>query len=598
VVRPIAILIVMAAAACAGDIVGSDPALGGGEVEDSPPGEAPIPDFILDDPGFAEELAEIGWHPFEPAAGLAEIAGDGESPPEEILDGPDIEPTGSRDCWGGLAGSGLGTTATGFFHVERPVGANRVWLIDPDGNPFFSVGINTVLRSANAPDLDSYLRRHADFAEVARIEWDRLTDGAQGGFGYFFNSSPGFSTENDLEPGTMNPITELAPYGIRLAVSVPAAASFAMKSAGGSVLGAADSTATLGDPFNPAYRDHLRASWAAVVRPDDPNLLVYWLDNEIGFFDWPLHLPPGTRDMRPWIWADCPAGSTIDQPACAAHAFGRFLRDRYGDDPAALSAAWGRGFASFDAVLAARPRPGASDEVRRCDGECEQDMQRFQRVLWRKWIVVWTGLVRELDPNHLVGTPRMAVGNSDRYCFWGIPGCIAWFTDGRRVKAGDGVAYSPFALYRRNGPYGFDVIGVNVYSRADQRGFEQAWLQGGLHTMIAESGLPVWVSEFGVRARIDGWTNSGGAPAFVPEADPAREQELRGEYYQYDMAQLSMFRAVVGASYHRWADRFLPEEQMNMGIVHRDGSRYDRFDAAIRDWNASTYTRLRQLTGW
>jgi hypothetical protein len=582
----------LAVVACAGDAPsGPGPDAGGAA------GSA-IPDFIREDPGFAEELAEIGWDPWEPAAGLDEIPGDGDEPPEDFFDDvTDPRATVGRDHFGGLTGSGLATTRTGFFHLVRPRGAERVWLVDPDGNPWYGVGINTVLRSANVPDIEAYLKRLPDFNEVARLEWDRMSTGDIGGFGYFFNSTPGFATENDIATG-INPITRFAPYGVRLPVSVPTDAPFVMKSAGGKVLGASDSTATLGDPFNPAYRAHLAAAWAPLVRRDDPLLLVYWLDNEIGLFDWPLHLDRGTRDMRIWIWSTCPPGSSIDQPACAPHALGRFLKDRYQGDPARLSRAWGKSFASFDAVLAARPTPGSDDPGRRCEGECEQDMQRFQRVLWRKWVVVWTGLVRELDPNHLVGSPRMAIGNPDLYCFWGIEDCTATFTDGRRVRAGDGVTYSPFALFRRNGRYGFDLIGVNAYSRTDRRGYDRPWLKNGLHTMMRESALPIFVSEFGIRARVEGWSNSGGAPAFVPAADPEREQELRGEFYAWDMAQFASFRGVVGASFHRWADRYVPDEQMNMGIVHRDGTRWAAFDDRIRRWNIGTYSRIKRLTGW
>ncbi|HEU5055358.1 MAG TPA: hypothetical protein VFU21_02480 [Kofleriaceae bacterium] len=591
-VRASAFVPLLAVVACSGDVAtGPGPDAGGAA-------GSLVPDFILEDPGFAEELEEIGWDPWEPAAGLADVPGDGDEPPASVFDDvTDPRAAAGRDRFGGLTGSGLQTSATGFFHIERPRGAERVWLVDPEGNPWFGVGINTVLRTANVPEIDAYLRRMPDFNEVARVEWDRMSTGAAGGFGYFFNSTPGFATENDVTSG-INPITRHAPYGERLPVSVPIDAPFVMKSAGGKVLGASDASATLGDPFNPAYRDHLAAAWAPQIRRDDPNLIVYWLDNEIGLFDWPLHLPPGTRDMRTWIWSACPAGSSIDQPACAPHALGRFLRDRYRGDPARLSRAWGKSFASFDAVIAARPTPGSEDAARRCEGECEQDMQRFQRVLWRKWVVVWTGLVRELDPNHLVGSPRMAVGNSDLYCFWGIDGCLARFTDGRRVRAGSGVTYSPFALFRRNGPYGFDLIAVNAYSRADRRGYDTPWLRDGFHTMMRESALPIFVSEFGVRARIEGWTNSGGATAFVPPADPEREQELRGEFYAWDMAQFGNFRGVVGASFHRWADRYVAEEQMNMGVVHRDGSRWAAFDDRIRRWNIGTYGRLDRLTGW
>ncbi|HUS63046.1 MAG TPA: hypothetical protein VMZ28_00840 [Kofleriaceae bacterium] len=571
--------------ACVGELTRDEP--------DDPTagsGDDAIPETIRLDPGFEAEISAIGWHPQEPAAGLDRVQGDGAAPPPALA----APPQDARSPWGGLAQSGLGTTATGFFHIERPPGAERVWLVDPDGDPFWAAGINTVLRTASTPDIEAYLRRLPDFAEVARIEWNRLSMVDADGLG--FNSTPAFSETNDLAPGP-SPLVARAPHGIRLRVSVDRGEPFVMKSAGGTILGDGDTIAILGDPFNPAYRALLAARWATQVRPADRFLMVYWLDNEIGLFDWPLHHQPGTVDMRRWIWSDCPAGSSLDAPACAPHALGRFLRDRYGD-PGALSAAWGRSFDSFDAVLAARPTPGSQDATRRCDGACEQDLQRFQRVLWRAWVKLWTQLVRELDPNHLVGSPRMAIAHPGLYCFWGIDGCIARFIDGRRVHAGDDVAYSPFALFRRNGPYGFDVIGVNAYSRPDQKGYDQPWLTRGFHEMIHESGLPIWVSEFGVRARIDGWTNRGGAPSFVPDAEPARAQELRGEFYQHDMAQFARFRGVVGASFHRWADHYTAADQHNAGIAHRNGELWDLFTPAVRAWNRSLYARIAQLTGW
>ena len=45
------------------------------------------------------------------------------------------------DEYGGITNSGINGTATGYFHVET-IG-NRSYIIDPIGNPFFSVGINT-----------------------------------------------------------------------------------------------------------------------------------------------------------------------------------------------------------------------------------------------------------------------------------------------------------------------------------------------------------------------------------------------------------------------------------------------------------------------
>jgi hypothetical protein len=49
--------------------------------------------------------------------------------------------TPKRDRYGGLLGAG-GFRATGFFRTERRDG--RWWLVTPEGNPFFSIGMDVV----------------------------------------------------------------------------------------------------------------------------------------------------------------------------------------------------------------------------------------------------------------------------------------------------------------------------------------------------------------------------------------------------------------------------------------------------------------------
>lgn len=578
----------------------------GGVLDGAPPADADVPadaDLgetppanIASDPGFEDELAEIGWHPFEPADGLADIEGDGLPPTDDDALGPvDGAPGIAFDEWGGVVGTGLEATATGYFHVERPAGAERAWLIDPAGNPFYAVSVNSVLRTGGVPDIEPYLLRFDDMDEVAAAEWNRLSVGEGDGYGYRFNSTLGFSNRSDFG-APYNPILDHAPHGINLSISAPSGADYAMRDASGEVFVGGT---PLGDPYNPAYRDALIEKWVPMVRPTDPKLITYYLGNEVGLFDWPQHIegkPPGHRDLRPYIWGHCPAASTIDAPQCASHALVHYLRDRHGDI-ATLNAAWGSSFADFDDILEVRPSPDATG-ARACTGECEQDMQRFQRKLWRQYIKLWTKTLRELDPNHLIASPRLAVVNPRYYCFWGLPGCVAYFNDGRKVGAGTGVTYSPWRLFRRNGPYGFDLVAVNAYSQPRERAYEEPWFRRGLHKIMRESKLPILITEFGVRSRIDGWTNSGGAGSFVPDGTTEEEQKTRGLYYRYDMSRFATFRGVLGASIHRWADRYDDTNQMNMGIIHRDGARWDVFDAHIRAWNGTVYSRLHHLTGF
>ena len=80
------------------------------------------------------------------------------------------------------------------------------------------------------------------------------------------------------------------------------------------------------------------------------------------------------------------------------------------------------------------------------------------------------------------------------------------------------VHYNPFDLLGRDGDAGFDVVAFNIYSGASE--FEKPWFTDGVHRVQQLSGLPVIISEFGIRAKIDGWSNKGGAGSFVRCDDP------------------------------------------------------------------------------
>lgn len=65
-------------------------------------------------------------------------------PTRRVVDLPGFTPSAARDAlsrWGGLASRRLGA-GTGFFRVQRD--ADRWWLVDPDGHPFFHLAVNSV----------------------------------------------------------------------------------------------------------------------------------------------------------------------------------------------------------------------------------------------------------------------------------------------------------------------------------------------------------------------------------------------------------------------------------------------------------------------
>jgi hypothetical protein len=521
--------------------------------------------------------------------------------------------------------SGGTSPATGFWRLEQPADSERTWFVAPGGERVWVLGVNTVMRNskregkARCYGISSYIRRHAP-TKAAHVEWARLSDGISGGFKvplpYHFNAVGSFSDTNDFD-GTggrsyMVRASEAggagAPYSVVM-TPAPRSDSYSLKNVRGTVIASGITRARLGDPYNPAYHADLDQRFAERVAPhrDDSRLQMWFLGNEDGMFDRGAKRTPGVRDFRRWIWSDCPAGAGIDNPSCARYAAAAFLRDRYAGDIAALNARWDSAHVSFADIVegSGKPVPYKAN----CNLECREDLQRFVvDGLLREWVVQVTTRLRAADPNHLVATPRLALGSSERFNFYnGGARSDAWVDSGTKVGENrSGIRYSPFTAFRREGDAGFDLIAVNVYEGAAS--FERPWFTDGVHKMQSESGLPVFVSEFSVRARIDGWSNRGGAGSFVPRGDGISDQLQRGQRYRSQIKQLVGFRHIVGASWHAWSDRFMPTDdstQINMGLVrcrddrrdHKAGQRWSRIDREIRGTNRRIYEYVESATG-
>lgn len=577
---------------------------------------------------FAPSLAEValaigcGHDAGTPAIASGEGSGDGSSSaavaPSDSS-GPVASDTGSSDEAGssGAAPDLGGAGPVALWHLESPPDSARTWLVSPAGERVFWLGVNTVMRDKTCDGILDWIRR-TDPSTAAHVEWARLSSGRSGGehndAPYCFNSVGAFSDTNDFDDdgGDSWMIRSLddggaaAPFAQVLTVDARGD-DRALRDADGVVLRGGFAEARIGDPYNPAFAADIAEMVAQDVAPRVGNerLQMWFLGNEIGLFDRAGHGTTGVRDLRRWIWSQCPARSSIDAPACAPHALLAMLRERHGD-VAALASAWALPLAQWDDVVTLRPIP----YVRDCNLACREDLQRFVHDgLLRRWVEVVTGTVRATDPDHLIATPRLAVGDPSSHRFYtpaSAAGSEVW-ADAPTVEVptdGD-VTYCPYDLFAREGELGFDVVAVNVYDGASS--FPEPWLGDGLRKLHERSGLPVVISEFSVRARIDGWSNRGGAAAFVPD-DDTDDQIQRGAYYRNQLAQFAAHPFVLGASWHAWSDRYLaadPSHQIDMGLVQCDdpargfeaGARWAEIDDRVAEANCAVMETIASLTG-
>lgn len=563
--------------------------------------------------------------------------------------GPDGAPTGATGDSGGSGTAGTASAdATGpadtgvaadtgdttasdattgeppasYWHIEPPVGEGRTWLVSPTGERVFMLGVNTTMREKQCDGMDKWISRHPP-TKSARVEWARMGSGQSGeevvDKPYCFNSVGAFSDTNDFD-ATMGSSYMIrpeadggagAPYSVVLNVN-PGGDDRSLRDANGVVLASGIAGERVGDPFNPAFVADIEARVAEDVTPrrDDPGLQIWYLGNEIGVFDKAGKGDQGVRDFRRWIWSDCAGDSSIDAPKCAPHALAAFLRDRYAGDVAGLNAAWEANYADFAVIVGAGPRP--IPYVSDCNQQCRVDLQVFvhDRLL-RAWVDLITTRVRAADPHHIISSPRMAIGTRSGYRFWSPasgPDPDVWADDGAVPVPTDtaDVHYTPFDLLARSGDAGFDVVAFNVYTGASE--FEKPWFTDGVHRVQELSGLPVIISEFGIRAQIDGWTNKGGAGSFVPKGDATDDQIQRGAYYQSQLEQFYGFRHIIGANWHAWSDRYLaadPAHQINMGLVRCDdpirgftaGERWPEVDDRVAATNCNIMQLIEAKTG-
>lgn len=507
-----------------------------------------------------------------------------------------------------------------MWRIESPEDSARMWLVSPSGERVFWLGVNTVMRDKQCDGITDWIRR-TDPTTAANVEWARLASGVSGAESndapYCFNSVGAFSDTNDFddEGGDSWMIRSSedggagAPFGQVLNVAA-GGDDRALRDAAGTVLPGGFAEARIGDPFNPAFVADLEEMVAEKVAPrvGNPRLQMWFTGNEIGLFDRAGHGTQGVRDLRRWIWSDCPQGSSIDAPTCAPHALLASLRERYTTIDA-LNVAWETAHASFEALATGSARP--VPYVQGCNQTCREDLQRFVHdELLRRWIAVVTETIRAVDPDHLIATPRLALGDAGSYRFWAPAsgaGAEHW-ADAPDVEVptdGD-VTYCPYDLFARDGDAGFDVIAVNVYDGSET--FAEPWLGDGFEKLHERSGLPIVVSEFSVRARIDGWSNKGGSGAFVPTNDETDDQVQRGAYYRAQIEQFAAHPFVLGASWHAWSDRYLsadPAHQIDMGLMQCDdaprgfeaGARWAEIDDRIADTNCTIMDRIDALTG-
>jgi Beta-galactosidase len=326
-----------------------------------------------------------------------------------------------RDRFGGLM-SIPSFGATGFFRTERR--DDRWWLVTPEGNPFFSIGMDVV-----APSGATYVEgrefmfrdlptRDGELAAHWSEEDDRRGLGAQRGrlfdhgrafnfysanlqrkFGADWRARWREETGARLEAWGFNTIGNWSDPDLWSMHRLPYTVPLYLEGEYAKVSSGEDWWGPMPDPFSPRFAaaaDKI-ARDAAVRFRGDPYLIGYFVDNELS---WGRGSPANPQEYYALAVHALAAGP--ESPAKAA--FVAYLIEAY-REPERLGQAWGIPLTSWDALRGpgfALPPPALSNPA------AINDLAAFSRRFAEAYFRTVAEALRRHDPDHLYLGSRFA----------------------------------------------------------------------------------------------------------------------------------------------------------------------------------------------
>jgi hypothetical protein len=452
-------------------------------------------------------------------------SGDGDS--GDPMD-PCVAPEGDEgwDEWGG--DTRLSLAATGFFRTEKV--CDRWWIITPEGHPTWSTGVNTINPEGDTDAItgERLYGEAVDAAYESDEAWAEATAARLRSWG--FNTAGAWSSNELLTPLMANtPILYIAGYDWL--------------------------DGTRSDWFDPAWPASVEAEAASLAeRADEPNILGWFLDNEISW-------GPDWRGLDTLLQAYLGMDAGAPGKAVAVD----FLLEQLGDLDA-VNAALGSDFADRDDMLAATVAWDALDQD---SSDTERALtSAFLTMAAEHYFSTVAAAIRTQDPNHLL------LGNRE----------VSVLT---RLEV-----YQAAARH-------MDIISINNYRFVEGVAEGALNLSGGLDpsdgfaALADQVDMPVLISEFGFRAADSGLPNSW--PFFYPTYDTQTERADAFEAYAHEHQASPM---VVGYHWFEWVDqpqggRAMDGEDNNWGVVNEADEVYEELTARMTEVNAEVYGLLR-----
>ena len=396
------------------------------------------------------------------------------------------------DIFGGWKGAGWRERGTGYYRVARKSG--YWWLISPEGNPCFYIGVGVA--PGLAWEMTPVTGREFLFEDLPPKTGTYSACWCRGVWGDPDTEYVALHTANMIRKWG----TDWERKGTALAVKRLRTFGFSGVGKWGEIEGMAyighlgvpgnQNIAGHPDVFDSDARRRLEDSLRHAIEPEKGNpCLVGWsMGNE---YDQII-----TKDEVTQILAK-PATVELKR-SLIRYA----LKEIYGDDLAKLAQAWGVPAASLDDLYAATsPKPPSSDL---------DTMRRFYAERYYEFVY---RTVKKLDPNHLF------------FGYWIVPGWWESEDDWRLM--------SPYC----------DVIGYDYYTLK--------FMDERLDRLVRESGKPIFWGEMSVPPIY------GGSRGFGAYYIWARDDADAGRIYQDVMKSAASNPYCVGLCWFEYRDQYI-----------------------------------------
>ncbi|MCK4922380.1 MAG: beta-galactosidase [Bacteroidales bacterium] len=419
---------------------------------------------------------------------------------------------------------------TGFFKMKK--GEHRWWITMPDGSPTWSMGTMAVkpisTRNGNIEVCNWFDENYKkDTIAYVNMLFDTLKS-------WGFNSYAGWTSDefaqitaqrhqNNEEYFPMYHVLSLCRMGENV--------DYYARNNKGDLK---DGSHGMVDPYNPQWREEARQkAMAQIPAYKDKSWFAGWyIDNEINLVD-----------LFNFIWGDY-----------SSKEFVKSLKNKY-QSIGQLNQSWSSSFGqynygSFDEILTDKPEPKDWDDP------LYEDFTDFERTMVKEYIDFTYDLVKELDPNHIIISNRINLGNM-------------------------GDIYRTIDLWAK-----YDLICMNIYPQNLLFGFSPGELEI-MNRLHEGTGKPVIIGEWSVPAIGPKLYGFGVDPYDRPVdwswPQVVRTQKERGEVYQACMLQLASMDFIVGAGWYRPIDVNSPTRRANRGLIDGDFEPYGEMVNTIKE---------------